>query len=258
MNHIDTYLSMEHKEYLIQNIEVVDIETSTACNRKCSYCPNSKHNNALIKNNSFMNEEVFTKIVSDLWKVWYKWEICLQRYNEPLLDKRIPKLISIASKNVPEATIVIYSNGDYLTLELYKELVDCWVNKLTVTQHWSKPSKWLKEVINYKENNPDGIIFKFKKMDQKWKFYNRWGEIDLSPDQTKNFFCKATNCITINSNWDFILCCNDYHSNNVFWNVSEENLLDIYLWKEFQNIRMEAITGYFSREICNICMYWKT
>ena len=58
--------SPERREYLVQNIQVVDIETSTACNRKCSYCPNADHDNASIENSSLMDEGVFTKIVTDL------------------------------------------------------------------------------------------------------------------------------------------------------------------------------------------------
>lgn len=248
---------INHREYLVQNIQVVDIETSTACNRKCYYCPNSNHDNWELKNNSLMSIETFTKIVTDLWKEWYSWEICLQRYNEPLLDTRITQLVWITSKLVPNATIVIYSNWDYLTIPLFKELLQAWLNKLTVTQHWKKPSKWLIEVIHYREENPDNLIFKYKKMDHTWKFYNRWGEITLSPNQPRNFFCKTLNCVTINSKWQVILCCNDYHSQHIFWDAWIDNVIDICLWKDFQSVRLEAVTGNFSRRICNICMYWK-
>jgi hypothetical protein len=93
-------------------------------------------------------------------------------------------------------------------------------------------------------------------MDSSGKFYNRWWEIQLSENQPKNFFCKSLNCITINSKAEVILCCNDYHSKYVFWNAWKENVFDIYLGKSFQNQRIEAVTGKFSKEICNICMYW--
>lgn len=225
--------TVEHREYMVQNIEVVDIETSTACNRKCTYCPNAIHDNASIENNSLMSKEVFHKIVTDLGNEWYRWEICLQRYNEPLMDKRLPELVSIASQSAPNATIAIYSNGDYLNIELYKKLTESWVNKFTITEHWLKPSKWLLDVISYRENNTDNVIFKYKKMDTSWKFYNRWWEITLTPEQPQNFFCKAINCITIDSNGDVILCCNDYHSEHVHWNAWAKNVIDIYLWKEF-------------------------
>lgn len=256
MNLSNNTLSLNHREYLVKNIEVVDIEISTACNRKCSYCPNSKYDNALIENNSLMKEEVFSKIVKDLWNERYNGEICLQRYNEPLIDSRIHRLVEIASKSAPNATITIYSNGDYLTVSLYKKLLEAWLNKFTITHHWTKPSQWFLDVETFRKENPDKMIFKSKKMDNSWKFYNRWWEITLLSDQPKNFFCKAINCVTINTKGDVILCCNDYHSRYLFWNAWIENVLDICLWKEFQNVKIEAITGLFSREICKICMYW--
>lgn len=247
--------SIQHREYLVQNISVVDIETSTACNRKCSYCPNSTYDNASIANSSFMSKEVFTKIVWDLWNEGYQWEICLQRYNEPLMDDRIVDLVAMASKLAPKATITIYSNGDYLTVELYKELLAAWLGKLTITQHWSRPAKWLVEVLSYRKNNPDKIVFKYKELSQPLKFYNRWWEVQLETNQTQNFFCKTLDCVTINSKGEIILCCNDYHSSHVFWNAGEQNVIDIYLWTKFQSVRVEAITWFFSREICNRCMY---
>ena len=247
-----------HREYLVQNIKVVDIETSTACNRKCSYCPNINHDNSSIEKNSLMKEEVFAKIVKDLGNERYNWEICLQRYNEPLMDERISRLVAIASKSAPNATIAIYSNGDYLTVSLFKKLIEAWLHKFTITHHWNTPSKWFLDVEAYRKMNPDRMIFKSKKMDHSWKFYNRWWEITLSTNQPKNFFCKTLNCITINSEGEVILCCNDYHSQHLFWNAGTENILDICLWKEFQNIRIEAVTGLFSREICKICMYGDT
>ena len=247
----------EQREYLVQNIEVVDIETSTACNRRCSYCPNANHDNWLLAHNTFMDEETFKKIVRELWEEWYSWEVCLQRYNEPLMDKRLPMLIFIAVELCPLATVTVYSNWDYLNIPKYKELLEAWLKKLTITQHWERPSKWLTDVLKYRDENPDALIFKYKEMDANAKFYNRWWEISLLPDQPQNFFCKALNCITINVNGDFLLCCNDYHSRHKFWNVKEQNVLDIFLSSWFQWVRMEAVTWHFSREICRLCMYWK-
>jgi hypothetical protein len=142
-----------------------------------------------------------------------------------------------------------------MTIPLFKELIEAWLNKLTITQHWQNPSKWFLEVLAYRRDNADKLIFKYKKMDNSWKFYNRWWEIKLSSEQPQNYFCKTLTCVTINSKGQVILCCNDYHSQYVFWNAWVENIIDICLWQKFQNVRIEAITGHFSREICKLCMY---
>jgi hypothetical protein len=40
------------------------------------------------------------------------------------MDERISRLVAIASKSAPNATIAIYSNGDYLTVSLFKKLIE--------------------------------------------------------------------------------------------------------------------------------------
>ena len=96
MNNINTPSIWSQRKYLVQNIAVIDIETSTACNRKCDYCPNSVYDNASLANESFMDQFVFEKIIQDLWSENYSGEICLQRYNEPLMDRRIVDLVALA------------------------------------------------------------------------------------------------------------------------------------------------------------------
>ena len=51
------------------------------------------------------------------------------------MDSRIVELVSLASRLAPKATITIYSNGDYLTVELYLQLIHAGLKKLTITQH---------------------------------------------------------------------------------------------------------------------------
>ena len=68
-------------------VEIVNIETSTKCNRKCLYCPLSEYERG--KNQNYMEEELFNKIISDLASINYRGTISLNIYNEPLLDKTI-------------------------------------------------------------------------------------------------------------------------------------------------------------------------
>ncbi|NQT92724.1 MAG: hypothetical protein HQ559_08180 [Lentisphaerae bacterium] len=42
---------------------IISIETTTACNRTCFYCPNSKTDRGRLENAKQMDEELFRKIV---------------------------------------------------------------------------------------------------------------------------------------------------------------------------------------------------
>ena len=56
-------------------VHTVFIETLTACNLRCSYCPNSVFERGLIKNNQEMDIVLFHKIIDELaelnWVVRY-------------------------------------------------------------------------------------------------------------------------------------------------------------------------------------------
>src|SRR4030042_666457 len=44
----------------------IDIETTTLCNRRCSYCPNSIFDRSIKKNEKTMHTKLFKKIINDL------------------------------------------------------------------------------------------------------------------------------------------------------------------------------------------------
>ena len=46
-------------------VHTIYIETLTACNLRCSYCPNSVYERGLMKNNEEMDTELFYKIIDE-------------------------------------------------------------------------------------------------------------------------------------------------------------------------------------------------
>ena len=91
----------------------VAIETNAYCNRKCPYCPNSKYNLRSSRDVN-MHEELFCKIIDELAELNYYRTIYFNIYNEPLTDKRLPRLVEYTRYKLPKTTIDIYTNGDYL------------------------------------------------------------------------------------------------------------------------------------------------
>jgi MoaA/NifB/PqqE/SkfB family radical SAM enzyme len=71
-----------------------------------------------------MPEEIFDKIISDLKEQDYSNLLYLYCTNEPLLDRRMPRLIKKASIALPKAKIYIFSNGDLATQEIIQEYFD--------------------------------------------------------------------------------------------------------------------------------------
>jgi radical SAM protein with 4Fe4S-binding SPASM domain len=128
---------MLFKEY----VSVINLEVFSLCNRVCSYCPDSlvdRHST-----NSYMSEDVFNSILTDLVRIQYDNKVILNLYNEPLADYDfLCKRISEIRKNIPNAKISFNSNGDYITNEKLSQLSKLGISSIFVTLHPSANVKY--------------------------------------------------------------------------------------------------------------------
>lgn len=124
---------VKKKEIFKKYVEVVIIETSTKCNRTCSYCPLSYFDRG--KTQIKIDEELFEKIINELKEIKYNSTIVLNLYNEPLLDEKIIENIEKIKCNLPEAYVMFNSNGDYLTKNKLEKLKDVGNNAVFITLH---------------------------------------------------------------------------------------------------------------------------
>ncbi len=109
----------------------VQIQTVSWCNRSCSFCPSGKFPVA----KTFMLVDVFYRIIDQLHALNFEGRISPYLMNEPLLDKRLPELITYTRKQCPNSWIAINSNGDALSLELAARLFDAGLNCLDVNAY---------------------------------------------------------------------------------------------------------------------------
>ena len=160
----------------------VTIETTTACNRKCSYCP---HSTDLRKPEAFMKEEIFYRIIDSLYEYApsYSGTIIPCMYGEPLLDKRIESFIRYTKLKFPQARIEFITNGDFLSAERFISLQEAGVDHYNISQHTPKFPQTLSDILStlqkkYTEKLPITIV----KILEQNKF-NRGGlvEVEGSP-----------------------------------------------------------------------------
>lgn len=114
-------------------VEIVAIETSSFCNRRCSYCPNAT--NDRIGNKKYLDEGLFNRIIQDLAEIEYDRDIVLTRFNEPMADPSLIDRLKYARARLPKATLAIFSNGDYLDRPLLDALYDAGLRRLTMSTH---------------------------------------------------------------------------------------------------------------------------
>lgn len=232
----------------------VEIETTSICNRKCNYCPNS----TIGRPDGYMDENLFYKVVDELSTLGFSGRISPHFYGEPLMDKRLVRFVKYMREKLPKASIVLFTNGDLLTYDLFKELSDAGLDKFNISQHSEKPSATLVDTLN----RLDGALVKnkidfIKYYDNKMKLMNRGGliRLDLQKSIKKQFYCSMTSALTIDYQGNCVLCCNDYLSQHVFGNLKNESILDVWNKKNYNLIRSEVECGIWSYDICRECAF---
>lgn len=227
----------------------VEIETVTRCNRQCGYCPNSRYD----RGDHRMPEGLFKKIIDELAGVRFNGRISPHFFGEPLADSRLEVLMRYTRERLPEAAIIIYSNGDLLTGERFDSLVEAGVDRFMITRHAGEPSKVLRSTLDSLSVN-DCKRVEVIVHNQDLKLFNRGGLVDIPGTISLRRCFIPGNCAVIDYRGNVVLCCNDYHSSVVFGNVTRERLMDIWNKKRYRVLRRRLRRGKFDLDLCRKCI----
>ena len=154
----------KQREIFKNNINLVEIETHSFCNRKCWFCPNyliDRHSR-----NIELPELLYLKIINELSEINYSNVINFHRFNEPLSYKElILKRIRQAKEKLPNAKLGIYTNGDYLTTEYLDDLSEAGITKITMSYYFNENEKFNIEKLKVNmQKNIDKLNLQFKKI----------------------------------------------------------------------------------------------
>jgi len=222
------------------------IETCPLCNRQCSFCPVSQ--DKIPK--EMMNDKLFNKILTELKELNFHDNICLTSYGEPLLDKRLARFIK-QIKTTLGSEVAIFTNGDFLTIEKFKELVSAGIDRIHISQHDSEPSETIKNLFSQiSQDELKYISYEFTN-ENSVTLANRGGLVEVKT--LHPFYCSPQQMI-IRADGSVPLCCNDYYKEVNFGNVKEEKLIAIWNKPFYRKIRNEIKKGIFNLEICKKCL----
>jgi hypothetical protein len=149
------------------NVEIINLEMSYQCNRKCDYCPVSTSNRQDVQKT--ISNKLVQKIVDELSQIRYENRISLNLYNEPLLDASLEEKISIFREKLPFANISFNSNGDKLNYNRLVALSDAGLDYICVTLH-PQPNQ---------VDSSDTLLRRINKLASKTKFSGST-EVDLT------------------------------------------------------------------------------
>lgn len=252
----DKYLKKLDVENGLPLFEYIEIETLNRCNGKCTFCPVNV--NQPQRPYAKMTEELFKKIIQELESYHYDGYINLFSNNEPYLDERILDWMKYTKKHLPDAKLIMYTNGSVLTMEKFLETI-----QFTYYLHIDNYSdddtvnKNLKDIYIYISTHSElngRVFFSMRKRDE--KLTTRGGE---APNRRNAKGIRAV-CLypykqmVIRPDGKCSLCCNDALGKYTLGDVSKQTLKEIWYGKEYMELRKEMKATYRTNlKLCKNC-----
>lgn len=111
-------------------VELVEIETTSYCNRTCSFCPNQFIDRR--SQSHPMPEACWETIVHDLKAVDYRGTVVWSRYSEPLSEPRFVERVRQLKAAAPSCRVGVNTNGDYLDQEYLDRLAQAGLDRMWI------------------------------------------------------------------------------------------------------------------------------
>ena len=269
------------KEIFKKYVGIVNLETSTYCNRKCVYCP--QYNSQRGERQSYIDEHVYRQILSSLKEINFNQYISLNLYNEPLADNDIFNRISKAKKFLPDAYVLFNSNGDFLTREIIDRLLRVGNNAIYVTLQTNGQYEdterlravkafisrlGLKYSINHHIPNRSILVdlnynnMNIKVMTSNWSKYGNYraGAVKSLQNKTlrQNPCMRPIREITIAQSGKVYLCCNIFPGDkesfrSLAGSVKDDNIFNIYLNNYMVDLRHKLFDFGSKPFPCSFC-----
>lgn len=234
----------------------ISIETIGTCNRKCPTCIRNSSKDPKISSwfsGKKLSFKLIKKIIYELKGRGYGGSICLQHYNEPLMDKRFPYILAFIKTTLPNTKIFINTNGDYLNKEL-AEKIDGLIDEIYISDY------------NNESNTKEGItkfnsLFKITKVIHHFiphttTHFSPKSDLDVKIGIYKYRICNATKYkMIINHLGEMLLCCEDIPPHFNLGNIKESSLKDLWFSEKHENIVKTLLIqeNRMKYEYCSIC-----
>jgi len=250
------------------------IQTTTRCNRKCEFCPNSQKE---FLQQGQMSLLTFNKIVEELNELNFKGRISPYLNAEPLMDKRLSKFIEILRETCQYSYLMINTNGDLLNVENTKELFASGLNCITINCYDS--SNQFKTLLDSLEGLKEIKILESYPIDKEYEIHSYKSKFIVVRDcshyrlDTKILTSRAgflkrnikidfplkrscvrpSNHLCINFKGEIVLCCEDWLFKSVMGRIHDDKLLHIWNNKKFNQYRKYLARKDRSLLCCNKC-----
>ncbi|MEK6946754.1 MAG: radical SAM protein [Nanoarchaeota archaeon] len=225
----------------------VNVETNSACNRTCYYCPRPSERTEL-------EEGLFYSVVDQLKDWGFRGRFTPVGYNEPLTDKRIFRFISYARQASPHFHIMLVTNGDFLDERVMDSLIQAGVDEVLVTIHNPSKTDKINELNILRSMYHNMILQDLREGHRVSPLNNKGGLVTLERSEPVPA-CYAIDTLNIRADGSVVLCCQDSMKQNVFGNIKNSPIREIWKDTAFVRIRNGTAKGVYELGICQRCEY---
>ena len=235
----------------------VELNVNELCNRTCIFCP--RHDIKLYPNqNLHMDLNLAEELAIQLEKINFSGIVNISGTGEATLTKHLPLIVKeFGDRNIH---IELVTNGDKLSPNLIKNLINSGLKQFVVSMYDGP------EQIEFFKNlfKECGISDNYFTLRDRWYeeeedygllYTNRAGVMGdqiKSPHDRPCFYPHYATYIDYNG--DVLLCCQDmYNRTEIFGNVLEKELVDIWLDKKLNDFRNSLVKGERALSPCNKC-----
>lgn len=234
-------------------------ETIGNCNRTCPTCIRNSHPDRLAVNSWFTNnlleEDLVYQATEEAVGMGFRGSIILSHYNEPLMDKRLPR-IAHKIRDYYSGDVFLHTNGDFLNEQLAAEL-DGALDHIQVTLYMdnekaAKRAAWIKSLFKHTKANVNASNSSYNPhMTTHFSPLPNLSDLIL---EKQSLPCTLTNNVIINHRRQYLLCCDDVTGNFGLGTYPEISIKEYWSGKSAE-IRATLANpgGRFSYDHCRIC-----
>lgn len=224
----------------------VEFNLANFCNRNCLFCPTAYSK----EEKNFINNDIFYKALNELEESNFDGLIIFSGFSEPFLNENIYSYIKDVKLKIPNSTLLINTNGDFLDKDKIKNIFDLGLDYLAISIYDDiNRFKYFEDI-----NEELYLNIYLKNRYEGFNKNNRGGTFKSSKALPLSFGCfYPFYFIYIDWNGDLLFCCHNFSKENNIGNLNNTKLLDAWQSDKLNRIRKKMLEGRRQHIPCNLC-----
>jgi MoaA/NifB/PqqE/SkfB family radical SAM enzyme len=249
----------EKDQEIIQNIRVINLNLTNACNLRCTFCP--------IGSDDYVND--YASMTVDTVKKF------IERSREFVESRKSKVTVSLSGKgeatvhkDFEEIVLLLAENRDVLNLQIltngallykYRHLIPLF-SRIVYDSYKDDNNKNKSELLEIIKNSPNATIREIDNTKQWFEitdFTNRVGVLNGPTESVikYNYCHKLFQKMMIECDGSYLICCDDWKKNKLFGTIYDRSFTNYLLSPELRKYRRHILKGVRQMDPCRTCTF---